>query len=190
MSEILTMDCTDRTGEHTYLVQLLYEFGNATEALTEEKMAQIWINAKQHPVLFGDDTVFSLKEFVALFLNPAGVWMDVTDETGKQVGVFYITSVIPGFDATGHFAFWDSVASGRQHLVHRIMEWAFDRYKLHRLSAETPPYQTGTIRFLNKLGFVHEGERREAIRHGGEWKSLVMFSILDHELAALIHKET
>jgi RimJ/RimL family protein N-acetyltransferase len=189
MSEIIRMECEDRSGRHTYLVQLLYEFGHATEALTEEKMAEIWLNAKKHPVLFGDDTVFSLREFVALLLSPIGVWMDVSDESGKQIGVFYVTSVIPGFDATGHFAFWDSIASGRQYLVHCVMKWVMDRYKLHRLSAETPPYQTGTIRFLKKLGFVEEGERREAVKHGGEWKPLAMFGILDHELEELLKAE-
>jgi RimJ/RimL family protein N-acetyltransferase len=111
-----------------------------------------------------------------------------SDET--LVGVIYISSVIPNFDAKGHFVVFDSVASKRKKLFWEIMKWMFDRYNLHRISAEAPPYQGGVLRFIRKhLHMTEEGKRREAVLFRGEWWPLIEFGITRGEMDELLAKD-
>jgi hypothetical protein len=186
-AEIAKIECTDRrTGTHVYQINVLSEMGKRTELFTNDKIVQLWSEASQHEVLFNDFTAGKIEPFILLMLNPRAVWIEFVRLTDRRaVGVGYLTEVIPNFDALAHFSFWDSIARGREPLVQATMAWFFDRYNLHRLSVEVPPYQSGVIRFIKRLGFVQEGERREAIVHKGKWMPLELFGILKDDVARI-----
>lgn len=184
--EIYRSQVEDKLGEAEYSVRLLHEFGNRTEYLTPQKISDLWRESSKHEVLFSDYTAGKVEPFLSMFFNPGSIWMEIfREETETPVGVAYITGVIPKFDAKGHFAFWDSVAKGREPLIWGIMEWLFDRFELNRISAETPPYQSGVIRFIKRLGFQEEGTRRGAVIHKGRWMPLVEFGILREEFDSI-----
>lgn len=180
--EIFQLGLEDRKGRHRVSVRLLQEFGEGNEYLSPEKIQELWMEYQKHDVLFSDYTKGKLEPFLMVLMDDRSVWFEVYDLTfEKPIGVMMISNVVPGFDARGHFAFWDGVGSGREELVWRMMEWFFDKYNLHRMTARVPPYQRGVIRFVERLGFKKEGEMREAAPYKGEWVPLELFGILLRE---------
>lgn len=181
--DILKVQCSDRSGTHWYTVRLIHEFGIFTRTFdTREKveatLADLYAEAKQHDVLFSDYTEGRLTDFASIFLNPQGVWFEIERETDKKiVGAIYLENIIHHFDLVGHFAVWDSIASGREEIFWGTIDWAFKRYDVRRISCEIPPYQKGTMRFVERLGFAEEGEKAEAIVHKGKWMSLMLYGM-------------
>lgn len=188
-SVILEIPCEDRKhGEAIYEVSILREF-DKNYSLTPEKIADLWRVFREHTVLFSDDTEGKFMPFFLVLMDPRGVWFELRIKGSEQpVGVVYVTAVKPGHEADGHFAFWDSVGSGREPLALFAAEWIMDRYRLHRLSAHVPQYQSGTRRFIERLGFTREGVKREAVLHKGERTALISYGILRSELNDQISK--
>lgn len=181
-AEIFSIQIEDRYGPHSLSVRLLQELGSPTPYLTTGKLRDLWIEYSQHDVLFSDETQGKVRPFVEVLLAPGSLWLEIFSlDQQKPVGIMSISDIIVGFDAKGHFAFWDSIAKDREPIVHETMKWVFQRYSLHRISAHVPIYQSGTIRFIKRLGFEKEGEMREAVIRKGRWFPLVMFGITIEE---------
>lgn len=183
---ILEIPCTDRKGEGFFQVKILREF-HRNYSMTPAKIAELWKLSSAHEVLFSDETMGKVDPFVLVAINPASAWLEIAKDE-QTVGVAYITSVKLGFDADAHFAFWDGIAGGRESVILMIAEWLMDRYKLKRLSASTPPYQGGTIRFIKSLGFVQEGVKRDAVFRHGELFPLIEFGMTRGELDSALRK--
>lgn len=185
---VLEVPCRNRkVGEQNLRLRLLKE-GPKNYGMDAKKIAEMWNEAKNHDVLFSDYTAGKFEPFLDVIVDPRGVWMEIVDESDSIVGVMYITNITPGFDAQGHFTFWDSVASGREPLALFAMEFLMDRYDLHRMSAMIPVYQKGVIRFTERLGFQKEGTIREAIPHKGKWLPAHIFGILRDEVNDMIER--
>jgi len=188
MNVIVRTTCVDRLGEGTYEARLLHEFGSTDGYLNPAKVRELWLNLKKHDVLFSDYTAGKIEPFLEVLMNPNGVWLEFYRLGHGPVGIGYLSRVIPKFDAYGHFAFWDSIASGRQPLVWGVLDWMFNRYKLHRISGAVPVYQSGTLRFVERLGLKREGIRREAVLHKGFWMDMVELGILYSEFNEIYSK--
>lgn len=188
MIELYRFPLKDRRGEAEFSIRLLHEFGTRDDYLDARKVSDIWEQARKHDVLFSDYTAGKAEPFLIALFNPNSVWIEIVRDE-ESVGVAYITHVVPKFDAKGHFAVWDKVAGGREKIFWMIMSWLFRRYQLHRISAETPRYQSGTMRFLRRLGFVHEGQVREAVIHKGVWMPLETFGITISEFTSLMKEK-
>lgn len=183
---VLEIPCQDRVGEAIFQIRILREFGQ-NYGMSPAKIAELWKISSEHRVLFSDETDGKVEPFILLALNPASVWLEMLRDS-KTVGVAYVTSVIPGYDAEAHFAFWDKIAKGRESLILMTAEWLMDRYSLRRLSASTPPYQSGTMKFIERLGFVQEGVKRDAVLYRGELFPLVQFGLTRAELDSSLRK--
>ena len=180
--------CSDRSGEHTYDINLIHEFGKFSPEFQtpddiKKKAIELYIESSQHEVLFSDYTRGDLSSFLVVFMNPRGVWLEVTRQTDNMIiGSMYLTQVITKFDANAHFTFWDSIARGREPIILKGLEFAFERYDLERVSVEVPIYQSGVIRFVRRMGFVEEGTKRHTTIHKGVWVDSVLFGYLREEL--------
>lgn len=185
---IATVAAEDKTGKHDYEIRLLHEFGIPTESINSyskirRKIADLFIRSSEHDSLFSDYTRGSLEAFTSLFMDTRGVWAEIVRVTDDSpIGVGYLTDVIVHFDADAHFALWDGIAQGREPIFIELMRWAFDRYDLHRMTAEIPAHMLGTIRMTKRLGFTEEGTRRDANLHKGGWVDAKIFGILKEEL--------
>lgn len=192
--KIYEIECTDKkNGKQNYIINLLHEFGipgdkDITAKQAKRKIADLFIESSKHEVLFSDETNGDLGAFIDIFLNPRAVWLEVIrEEDNMNVGAMYLTDVTLGYDALGHFTFWDGIARGREELVLKGMKWAFDRYRLERMTSEIPAYQSGVIRFARRLGFIEEGRRRHGVRRKGDWVDQIVFGILREELYGREH---
>jgi len=181
--------CSDKSGEHIYEAELLWE-GGRNLGLTPQKIAEIWRQAKDFDVLFSDETNGKFEPFFYALINPSSIWFELR-RVGEptSIGLAYFTNIIPGFDMHGHFTFWDSIARGREPILLFLAEWVADRYKIRRITAHVPPYQAGVVRFLRNLGFIPEGEMREAVKYKDRWWPLLTFGMtrkdLDRSMRAL-----
>ena len=66
-----------------------------------------------------------------------------------------------------------------------MLEHAFTRLNLHRVSLSVFAFNERAIRAYRKAGFVSEGRAREAIWRDGRYWDEITMSILDHEWRAL-----
>ena len=62
-----------------------------------------------------------------------------------------------------------------------LLELAFNRMELHRVTAQTNAHNTASIRALRNLGLRQEGHLRQCIYFAGEWHDELIFAILAHE---------
>ncbi len=65
-----------------------------------------------------------------------------------------------------------------------IAYWATDVLKLRRLEAKVYPWNKLSINTMKRRGWKLEGVLREAVFHDGEYRDLLVFGILAHEIAA------
>ncbi len=64
-----------------------------------------------------------------------------------------------------------------------VIEFAFNRLKLHRIGADADPRNVASIRVLEKLGFRSEGLLRECYFHMGEVQDALVFGLLRRDWA-------
>ncbi|MDX3383474.1 GNAT family protein [Streptomyces niveiscabiei] len=64
-----------------------------------------------------------------------------------------------------------------------IVGYGFDRLRLHRIGLEAYAFNSRAIRVYEKVGFVHEGVRREIELKDGKWVDEVVMAILEDEWA-------
>ncbi|MEK0324153.1 MAG: GNAT family protein [Nitrosopumilus sp.] len=169
--------------EDGYSVRMLHEFGIRKEYMTPAKIGELWNEFKKHDVLFMDEIKGDPEAFIDIMLNPRSMWMEIFSlEKDKPIGIASLNKIIPGFDAEGHFSFWDGKGSGRENLSLLILKWVFTRYKLRRITGMIPLNQKGTLRFIKRLGFQEEGVKREGTLRHGRWIDLAIFGLLHSEL--------
>lgn len=63
---------------------------------------------------------------------------------------------------------------------------AFEDLKFHRVTSEVNPENLGSIRVLEKVGFVKEGYYRKNLKIRDQWYDHVCFAILEEEFAELV----
>ncbi|MFC0431099.1 GNAT family N-acetyltransferase [Kutzneria buriramensis] len=62
-----------------------------------------------------------------------------------------------------------------------MLRFAFDRSRLHRVSAAVGPDNAASIAVVRKLGFTHEGRLRDHVHTNGAWRDSELFSLLVNE---------
>jgi len=65
--------------------------------------------------------------------------------------------------------------------VRLMLNYSFNELNLYRLAASVGSYNTGAIRFLERLGFQQEVRRREAIQRDGQYWDDVLYALLRDE---------
>jgi ribosomal-protein-alanine N-acetyltransferase len=63
-------------------------------------------------------------------------------------------------------------------VMSRVLDYAFDVLKLHRLEADTDPDNTASLAILEKFGFQREGLFRQRWYVSGKWLDSVMLGLL------------
>lgn len=65
--------------------------------------------------------------------------------------------------------------------VDAMLKFGFEDYGLNRIVAKVIKDNVGSIKVLQKLGFVQEGILRESLYKNGQYHDLIVFSILKSE---------
>lgn len=108
----------------------------------------------------------------ALLKPDSRVW-EVWSSEPELVGVIYVTDVLPGMDAVGHYIFFDRDLRGKTGVLKEVIRWLFtdsDDWKgLRRLTIEIPDFAGALAKHAHKrLGF--SGDFRTKLLDGTELK--------------------
>lgn len=175
---ILCVKCPEKQGE---VNRCVYPF-----SLTRENLGVFWERARVYPTLFSEELKNDFQKFLSIFLAQDG---DKVEAKGLMwrvdnfTGVFYLTNIEPGRDATCHFTFFDGSIRGRDELAKTMLSYVFYKYRFRRLSAEVPLFVVpAAISFIQRVGFRKEGRKRNSTPFGREWYDTLQFGILSHEV--------
>lgn len=62
-----------------------------------------------------------------------------------------------------------------------LLDHAFRTVGLHRVGLDVFAFNTGAVRVYERLGFRHEGRRREVLHLDGVWHDSLLLGLLRHE---------
>jgi ribosomal-protein-alanine N-acetyltransferase len=99
------------------------------------------------------------------------------------VGGLTLANIRRGVAQAGSLGYWTGLPFVRQGYmtaaVRAVIPFAFMSLRLHRLEAACIPTNTGSIRLLEKTGFVREGYAREYLCINGIWQDHLLYGRLN-----------
>ena len=102
---------------------------------------------------------------------------------GALVGGLTLANIRRGVAQAGSLGYWTGLPFVRQgHMtaaVRALIPFAFNSLRLHRLEAACIPSNTGSIKLLEKTGFVREGYAREYLCINGVWQDHLLYGRLN-----------
>ena len=148
-------------------IRVLNQFRSLDEIETLVRRYAALDVPKEHPVLFQQH-----------LMQRRDAWfLEVGD-----VGLVYITGVVPRQSGILNVLFWDGkLRRDRREAVKSIVSEAFELFALERLSAMTPIPNSSMRNMYQKVGFVLEGVIRNGWREDKELQDLVLFGMLRKE---------
>lgn len=111
-----------------------------------------------------------MRAVVAMLLAPnARVWEVWRLHDPEVVGILYLTDIVPGNNATAHYAFWDGGIRSKTDVIQSMIDWVFADHDgwigLRRLTLEVPVYAYMlALHAEKKLGFG--GDYQYRLRRG------------------------
>ncbi len=174
---ILTVRCSEPEGTFDRIIRRV--------ALTSDKLNHYYDKLKDFDVVFNDHIPNTPGGFASIFVSfnedmeatANGLLWEVDD-----VGILYLTNIIPAFSALAHFTFWDRRMKGREPLIREMIKYCFNRYNFHRIETHVALYATPVLAAVERIGFVKEGRARKAVRKKGEWFDVNLYAILREEV--------
>lgn len=153
--------------------------------LSWEKLRDWYDKVKDFDVIFNDHVPNTPGGFASIFVSVQenhtvtanGLVWEVDD-----VGILYLTDIIPNFSALAHFTFWDRRMRGREELMREMMKYCFKRYNFHRIETRVALFAVPVLGAVERVGFVKEGRAREAVRRKGEWFDVNLYAVLREEV--------
>ncbi len=101
---------------------------------------------------------------------------------GALVGGLTLANIRRGVAQAGSLGYWMGLPFVRHGYmtaaVRAVTLFGFDTLRLHRLEAACIPSNAGSIRLLEKTGFVREGYAREYLCINGAWQDHLLYARL------------
>jgi [ribosomal protein S5]-alanine N-acetyltransferase len=101
---------------------------------------------------------------------------------GALVGGLTLANIRRGVAQAGSLGYWTGLPFVRQGYmtaaVRAVVPFAFTSLRLHRLEAACIPSNTGSIKLLEKTGFLREGYAREYLCINGTWQDHLLYACL------------
>lgn len=110
-------------------------------------------------------------------------WAVTLNTTGELVGAISLMHIEAGHQAEiGYWIgvpYWDRGYCSQA--VKAVIQYAFDELELHRLHARCFVRNPASARVLHKLGFQHEGRRRQHVRKWDQLEDIDLYGLLRAE---------
>ena len=173
----LIVECNEPEGTFTRAVTPV--------TLSTEKLNYFYDKLKEFDVVFNDHVPNSPGGFASIFVTVGedykvtanGLLWEVDD-----VGILYLTDIIPGVSALAHFSFWDRRLRGRENLIREMIKLGFQKYGFQRIETRVALYASPVLGAVERIGFVKEGRARQAVRRNGVWYDVNLYSLLREEV--------
>ncbi len=148
--------------------------------LNPYKVERLWHTLQRHKTLFSDITSGDASNFILAIMSQNTMWFEVR-ERGILVGLIWFSDLHQVVDITAHMAFFDRRSFEKLNVCRQVVKWMFANMAIHRITVTPPAIYHATIKLLKRLGFVHEGTKREAVLIGGRWHDQLIFGITRSE---------
>jgi len=102
----------------------------------------------------------------------------------NPVGYITIRNITPNSSAEIHLALYKNRGIGiMPKALKKVLDFAFEKVKLHRVCAYLPEYKKGIIKMLKKepFGLKLEGIMKDALYHDNQYKDVYCYATLDKE---------
>jgi [ribosomal protein S5]-alanine N-acetyltransferase len=103
------------------------------------------------------------------------------------VGGLTLANIRRGVAQAGSLGYWMGLPYARQgymtEAVRAVIPFAFATLRLHRLEAACIPTNAGSIRLLEKTGFIREGYARDYLCINGLWQDHLLYGRLKDQKA-------
>lgn len=172
---VLSVECRERDGTIVRHVRFC--------PLTIEKLKYFWERLKEFDVLFNKQ-IRTVDDFIVQFirgddienLHATGLLWEVDD-----VGIIYMTDIQPGYQAVGHFSFWDRRIAGREDLLREMVKMAMREFGFKRVMVKIPLYAKPALFAVERVGFVKEGRLRKAAEYKDQWWDVNVYSMIEED---------
>lgn len=149
--------------------------------LTPGKAEALFEIITKFKTLFTDFSQNSYPTWVAMITDPDSIWVEVC-EGQRLAGLGTFKGMSQLLECECHFFALDRQPAEKAAAWRKILEWVFVQYPLlHRVNMNPPTIYYAAIRTALKIGFVHEGTRRETVLIRGRWTDQTVMSILRRE---------
>jgi ribosomal-protein-alanine N-acetyltransferase len=102
---------------------------------------------------------------------------------GALVGGLTLANIRRGVAQACSLGYWTGLPFVRQGYmtaaVRAVIPFAFETLRLHRLEAACIPSNTGSIKLLEKAGFMREGYAREYLCINGVWQDHLLYGCVN-----------
>ena len=117
----------------------------------------------------------------------SGLCLHIFNKGGEQIiGRVALTNIVYGPFLScflGYKLDKDEINNGKMsEALRRVIEIAFDDYRLHRIEANIMPENLPSLRVVRKLGFVEEGLSRNYLKINGRWRDHLHYVLLNEKL--------
>ena len=148
-----------------------------------------WFNEPKIMFQCGFEKPFSEEEIVKMITvshrSEDSVWFTITDLDGNIVGETGLLRMFPAWHQTDLTIIVPDPAMQKKgygtEAVRIMLDLAFDRYEMHRVSIGVVGQNTDALRFYERIGFRQEGVLEEAYYYNNEYSDFVMMRILSRE---------
>lgn len=170
------------SGDYSNRIVAIYDRWTARDlALSPEKFEAVWELLSRHKTLFSDITRGDEDNFIFTVLQRNSFWFEVV-EYDTVVGIIWFGDLHQIVDCSAHMVFFDRRPAEKIHITKKVVQWMFNNTAIHRVSVPIPSIYHSTIRLLGRMGFKHEGTKREALLLGGNWVGQCIYGITRPEV--------
>jgi len=108
------------------------------------------------------------------------------EEPGRIIGIIALSNIVRGPFQSCYLGYrLDHEEVNKGYMTEglaRIIHYAFDELKLHRLEANIMPSNAASLKVVQKLGFSSEGLARKYLQINGKWEDHIHMVLLNESV--------
>lgn len=144
-------------------------------------LEELWEQVQKHKSMFWEPMHAELDNFVTILLQPGHLFFEVY-KFGSLTGFFYFTNVGNLTDIQLHGIAFDRKLTDKIPVVRKMISWLFENFQVERVEVAVVTRFEATMRFVERVGFVHEGTRRKAVIYRSRWRDQAIYSVTREEV--------
>lgn len=153
--------------------------------LSLPKLRMLWETTSRFRTLFSDLTRGNISNFLHFLTLKGSIWLEIQNEQGASVGIICCSGLEQVTDLEAHVIFFDRDLASKVPLCKDVVQWLFATFPIQRITVHVPVMYYATVRLVRSIGFVREGEKRQAILIGGRWVNVYIFGLTRQEAVTL-----
>lgn len=142
------------------------------------KAEALWAIVSKFKTLFSDMSGGTFDMWATLITDPDSIWFEICE--GERLGALVVFQHMSQLlDVEVHIVALDRKPAEKVEAARLLFKHVFAEYPMiHRVTMQPLTIFYAAIRLAEKLGFVHEGTKREAALIRGKWANQAIMGLL------------